>query len=86
MSEDASVPDRTRLFGVASEQGGYFTGEQACACGFSWALLSHHVKSGRFTRVRRGLYRFREYALAAWLVVEKDSLSSRTRAYWTSSA
>src|SRR3954451_6255883 len=73
-------PDRVRLFEIASEHGGYFTAEQARACGYSWALLSHHVKSGRFIRVRRGLYRFREYpsspredVLAAWLAVGKDS-------------
>lgn len=73
-------PDRLRLFETASEQGGYFTAEQARACGFSWALLSHHVKRGRFIRVRRGLYRLREYpssareeVLAAWLAVGKDA-------------
>jgi predicted transcriptional regulator of viral defense system len=77
--QPASRPDRARLFEIASEQGGYFTAEQARVCGFSWALLSHHVKSGRFIRVRRGLYRFQEYpssprehVLAAWLAVGKD--------------
>jgi predicted transcriptional regulator of viral defense system len=73
-------PDRLRLFEVASEQGGYFTAEQARACGYSFALLSHHTKSGRFLRIRRGLYRLREYpsspredVLAAWLAVGKDT-------------
>ena len=72
-------PDSLRLFGIASEQGGYFTAHQARTCGYSFALLSHHVKSGRFIRVRRGLYRLREYpsssrevVLAAWLAVGKD--------------
>jgi len=72
-------PDRTRLFAIASEQGGYFTAEQGRACGFGWALLSHHVKSGRFIRVRRGLYRSREFpssprqdVFVAWLAVGKD--------------
>ena len=76
----AARPDRARLFEIASEQGGYFTTEQASACGYSWALLSHHVKSGRFLRVRRGLYRYREYpsspredVLAAWLALGKDA-------------
>ena len=71
-------PDRLRLFEIASEQGGYFTAEQARACGYSFALLSHHAKSGRFMRIRRGLYRLREYpsspreeVLAAWLAVGK---------------
>src|SRR5713226_6786540 len=73
------TPDRSKLFEVATGQGGYFTAEQARACGYSWALLSHHVKSGRFIRIRRGLYRFREYpssareeVIAAWLAVGKD--------------
>jgi predicted transcriptional regulator of viral defense system len=77
---ESAAPDRARLFEIASEQGGYFTAEEAGACGFSRALLSHHVKSGRFTRVRRGLYRFREYPssprehmLAAWLAVGKEA-------------
>ena len=49
-------------------------------CGFSRALLSHHAKSGTFIRVRKGLYRFREYpssprenVLVAWMTVGKDS-------------
>ncbi len=73
-------PDRLRLFHVASGQAGYFTTEQARGCGYSRALLSHHAKSGRFLRVRRGLYRLREYpssprehVLAAWLATGKDS-------------
>ena len=49
-------PDRARLFEIASEQGGYFTAEQARTSGYSWALLSHHAKSGQFLRVRRGLH------------------------------
>lgn len=74
-----SGPNRSRLFEIASGQSGYFTTQQASECGFSWALLSHHVKRGRFIRVRRGLYRFQEYpsspreqVLAAWLTVGKD--------------
>lgn len=77
--ELASPPDRSRLFEIASEQGGYFTTAQAKSCGFSWALLSHHAKADRYIRVRRGLYRFREYpsspredVLAAWLAIGRD--------------
>jgi predicted transcriptional regulator of viral defense system len=73
-------PDRSRLFNVAVGQGGYFTAEQAAECGFSRALLAYHAKSGGFTRVRRGLYRFREYpqsprehVLASWLAVGRDT-------------
>ena len=67
------------LFHIASGQAGYFTAEQARGCGFSRALLSHHEQSGRFIRIRHGLYRFseypsspREHVLAAWLAVGKD--------------
>lgn len=76
---EVSGPDRVRLFEIASGQNGYFTTQQASQCGYSWALLSHHVKRGHFIRVRRGLYRFQEYPsspreqiLAAWLIVGKD--------------
>ena len=75
----AGRPNRARLFEVASEQGGYFTAAQARARGFSKALLAHHAKSGRFIRVRQGLYRFREYpsstredVVAAWLATGKE--------------
>lgn len=71
---------RDRLFEIASEQGGYFTGAQAHACGYSRALLAHHAKSGRFIRIRQGLYRFREYptspreeVIAAWLAAGKET-------------
>src|SRR5687768_17061031 len=72
--------ERGYLFDIASQQAGYFTAGQARAAGYSWALLLHHVKGGRFIRVRRGLYRYREYpssrredVLAAWLAAGKDT-------------
>ena len=71
---------RARLFEIASEQGGYFTAAQAQTCGYSRALLAHHAKSGRFIRVRQGLYRFREYpsspredVIAAWLAHGRET-------------
>lgn len=79
VSEPVSLPNRSGLFEIASEQGGFFTSKQARTCAFSWALLSHHAKAGLFNRVRRGLYRFRDYpsspredVLAAWLAVGKS--------------
>jgi predicted transcriptional regulator of viral defense system len=73
-TETATRPDHERLFAIATEQAGYFTTAQARDCGFSSPLLTHHAKSGRFVRVARGLYRFRDYPtspreelLAAWL-------------------
>jgi predicted transcriptional regulator of viral defense system len=73
-------PDFAALFGAASEQAGYFTSAQAHACGYSKQLLAYHAAAGRFVRIRRGLYRFRDYpssqyedVMAAWLATGKDS-------------
>ena len=73
-------PLRARLFEIASEQGGYFTAAQAQECAYSRALLAHHAKSGRFIRLRQGLYRFREYpsspredVIAAWLAAGRET-------------
>jgi predicted transcriptional regulator of viral defense system len=72
-------PDYEALYTRASTQAGYFTTEQAREHGVSWRALSHHAARGRFRRVRRGLYRFRDYpsslyeeVVAAWLAVGPD--------------
>src|SRR5271155_2946647 len=77
---DRSKARRAQLFELASEQGGYFTAAEAQTCGYSRALLAHHAKSGRFIRVRQGLYRFREYptspredVIAAWLATGRET-------------
>jgi predicted transcriptional regulator of viral defense system len=79
MQKLVHIPNRNQLYEIAAEQGGYFTTEQARSSGYSRALISHHAKSGLYIRVRRGLYRFREYpfsqredVLAAWLTLGKD--------------
>lgn len=73
-------PDYQCLFGVATSQHGHFTSAQARACGFSWERLSNTTKSGRFIRIRRGIYRLRDFpwypreeVVAAWLAVGKGS-------------
>lgn len=73
-------PDAYGLFALASEQAGYFTSSQAQAYGYSSQLLSYHAARGRFQRVRRGLYRLRDYPsspreeiMAAWLAAGKES-------------
>jgi predicted transcriptional regulator of viral defense system len=73
-------PDLIMLFQVASGQMGYFTSAQAQETGVSRSLLHHHTKSGRFERVHRGVYRFRDFpstpreeVAAAWLAVGKDT-------------
>jgi predicted transcriptional regulator of viral defense system len=72
-------PDHACLFGISSEQQGYFTAAQARACGFDTNLIAYHKRRGRFTRVLRGVYRLRDYpsspreeVVAAWLNVGKD--------------
>lgn len=73
-------PDHRCLHWAASGQHGYFTSAQAQDCGFSRSLLSHQTKSGRYIRVRRGLYRLRDYpsfhredVVIPWLALGKDS-------------
>ena len=72
-------PDFDCLFWAASSQHGYFTNAQAYTCGFSRFLLARGTDSGRFIRIRRGLYRLRAYpsfhreeVVAAWLAIGKD--------------
>jgi predicted transcriptional regulator of viral defense system len=73
-------PDHQCLLWAASAQHGYFTSAQAHACGFSRSLLSHTTNSGKYLRIRRGLYRLRDYpsfpredVVAAWLVLGKET-------------
>lgn len=54
-------PDIRGLEADAYQQSGYFTSAQAREHGVSRQLLSHHVKQGRFERVRRGVYRVRGF-------------------------
>ncbi len=89
-SDDISgqSPDAADLFAVASEQMGYFTTAQARSAGYSLPLLSYYVRTGRFLRVRRGVYRLRDYpsspneeVMAAWLSLGKErSVISHERA------
>ncbi len=69
-------PDYFGLVAIATSQSGYFTNRQASICGYSDSLLSHHVKTGKFRRVHRGVYRLRDFppspreeVMAAWLAV-----------------
>lgn len=51
------MPDMAALQAEAYHQAGYFTAQQARMYDVSPQLLDHHVRSGRFERIRRGLYR-----------------------------
>jgi len=73
-------PDFIALFALASTQQGYFTAAQAQTYGYGWALLGHHARQGRFIRVRRGVYRLRDYpsspteeVMAAWLIAGRET-------------
>lgn len=61
MSDARYQPDAAGLNRVAYSQDGFFTSRQAGEHGFSAQLLAHHVRSGRYERIRRGLYRLRGY-------------------------
>jgi predicted transcriptional regulator of viral defense system len=83
----ATRPDHESLFAIATEQAGYFTTAQARASGFSSPRITHHAQSGRFVRVARGLYRFRDYPtsprealLAAWLRLTPEAVVSHESA------
>jgi predicted transcriptional regulator of viral defense system len=58
---DSVPPDIRSLEADAYQQGGYFTTDQAREHGVSRQLVDHHVRQGRFERVRRGLYRVRGF-------------------------
>jgi len=54
-------PDHGALYLAAEQQAGYFTAAQARQAGFSRSLLSYHVGSGRFVRVRPRVYRLAQF-------------------------
>ncbi|WP_030172988.1 type IV toxin-antitoxin system AbiEi family antitoxin domain-containing protein [Spirillospora albida] len=53
---------RARLWRRAAQQRGYFTAAQALEDGYSYQSQHFHVQRGNWTRVDRGVYRFREFA------------------------
>ncbi|MFY9265391.1 MAG: type IV toxin-antitoxin system AbiEi family antitoxin domain-containing protein [Solirubrobacterales bacterium] len=55
------IPDPRGLHVLAYSQAGHFTARQATGYGFSRQLLAHHVESGRYERIRRGIYRLARY-------------------------
>jgi predicted transcriptional regulator of viral defense system len=76
MADVVPHPDSSALHRLAYSQEGLFTARQAQGRGYSAQLLAHHARTGRFARVRRGLYRLSDYPTgeheeirAAWLAV-----------------
>ena len=77
----------SRLYQIAESQAGYFSTRQARRAGVSNALLSHHVKRGRFLRIRRGVYRLAEFPemphadlYVAWLAAGEKAVVSHESA------
>ena len=76
-----TTPDHSCLFAVAAGQHGYVTAALARACGFARDALTYHTRQGRFFRLRRGLYRLRDYPSSPpGSPSVRISPSSRTRA------
>jgi predicted transcriptional regulator of viral defense system len=76
MADVVLHPNGPALHRLAYSQEGMFTARQAQERGYSAQLLAHHAQTGRFARVRRGLYRLSDYPTgeheeirAAWLTV-----------------
>lgn len=63
MADAPAYPDSVALHRLAYSQEGLFTARQAQERGYSAQLLAHHARTGRFARVRRGLYRLPAHAL-----------------------
>ena len=55
------MPDHEVLYQIAEQQGGYFSAAQAIEAGFSYSLLSSHLRGGRFERVRPRIYRLVQF-------------------------
>jgi predicted transcriptional regulator of viral defense system len=55
------MPDHDALYQLVEQQAGYFTAMQATEAGFSYSLLSYHVGTGRFNRVRPRVYRIVQF-------------------------
>ncbi len=55
------APDRVALFQRAVSRQGVFTLQDARESGYSQPLVHHFVRTGRFERLGRGVYRIAEY-------------------------
>jgi predicted transcriptional regulator of viral defense system len=80
-------PNWDQLFETASAQDGYFSTAQASEAGYSSQLLVKYLKSGRITRIRRGVYRLvhfpageHEELVVIWLWAERAAIFSHETA------
>jgi len=68
------------LFDMAEGQQGYFTAKQAAEVGYQLGSQAHHVKSGNWVRVERGIYRLARFPQSAEEQLVIYALWSRNRA------
>lgn len=71
---------RRELFGLAAEQGGYFTAAQAKEVGYSYQAQAYHVSAGNWRRVGRGLFRLVEWVPERYDDLRRWTLWSKERA------
>ncbi|HNS51651.1 MAG TPA: type IV toxin-antitoxin system AbiEi family antitoxin domain-containing protein [Anaerolineae bacterium] len=83
----ADSPDHGALYLAAEQQAGYFTAAQARQASFSRSLLSYHVGSGRFVRVRPHVFRLAQFPASshedlyvAWLEAGAQAVISHDSA------
>lgn len=67
------------LYTLAERQGGYFTARQAQESGITRPLLSHHANSGRFVRVKHGIYRLAQFPESPYADLHVAILETRSR-------
>lgn len=68
------------LFEIAEAQQGYFTAKQAADAGYQLGSQAHHVKSGNWMRVERGIYRLARFPQSPEEQLVIYTLWSRNRA------
>lgn len=68
------------LFDIAEGQQGYFTAKQAADAGYQLGSQAHHVKSGNWVRVERGIYRLARFPQSSEEQLVIYALWSRNRA------
>ena len=68
------------LFETAEGQQGYFTAKQAADAGYKLGSQAHHVKSGNWVRVERGIYRLARFPQSSEEQLVIYALWSRNRA------
>ncbi len=80
-------PRWTRLYETAAGQGGLFTTRQAGENGYSSQAMQKHLKAGRVSRLRHGIYRLvhfpagdQEDLISHWLWSEQQGVFSHETA------